>query len=269
MNNHKPNSDFRLQLSLLFVLVRREILKRYRGSVLGILWSLLTPLFMLAIYTFVFGIIMKARWGVESSDQGVGQYSVILFGGLIIFQLFAEVIVSASTLVAANTNLVKKTVFPLHILVLVILGAALFHFIVSAIILTAFIFLVMGTVPATIVLLPIVMLPFLLVTIGIGWIIASLGVFIRDISQILGTLMTALLFLSPVFFPVDRLPDWARTLIWFNPISVPVEQLRQVMIWGVIPGPANFLIYSLASMFVGIFGYWWFKKTSIGFADVI
>jgi len=254
---------------LIVPLVRREIVGRYRGSALGILWSLLTPLFMLAVYTFVFGTVLKARWSEASETASLAEFGVILFAGLIIFQLFAEVITRAPNLILSNQNYVKKIVFPLEILVPVALGSALFHAAVSFIVLLVFMLVIHGGVPWTVLLLPLVIAPLLLLILGLAWFLASLGTYVRDIGQVLGTVVTALMFLSPIFFPLSALPDWLQPWLALNPISLPVTQARDVLIFGKLPNFAALGVYTLAAAAIAWLGYTWFEKTRKGFADVL
>ena len=225
---------------------------------------------MLAVYTFVFGTILQAKWTSTSGDPSTtGQFAVILFCGLVVFQLFNEVINASSTLVTSNTNLVKKTVFPLSILVPVTLGTALFHFLVSLGVIFIFLLLVFGTIPLTALLLPVVIVPFCVLILGIGWFIASLGVYLRDINQFLGIATTALLFLSPIFYPASKLTGWTSVVLLLNPVALPVKQLRQILIWGEVPDFTSMAIYSLIAGVICAFGYWWFNRTSAGFSDVL
>ena len=263
--------------SLISTLVRREIAGRYRGSMLGMLWSLLTPLFMLAVYTFVFGVVLRARWasvGGEGAQAAAAQpttaeFAIILFAGLIVFQLFSEVVLRAPTLVLGNANYVKKVVFPLQILPVVSLGSALFHAGVSLVVLLGFMLAVYGAIPLTALLLPIVIAPYCLMILGIAWFLAALGVYYRDINQILGTLVTALMFLSPIFFPLSALPEWIRGWIALNPVSLPVEQTRALLIFGAMPDLLGLAAYTAAALAVAALGYAWFQKTRKGFADVL
>jgi len=261
-------------VSLALQLVRREVVGRYRGSLLGIAWSLLTPLFMLAIYTFVFGTIFKARWTVaDASGAGaehpMAEFAIFLFAGLVVFQLFGEVVNRAPGLVLSNVNYVKKIVFPLEILPVVALGSALFHAFVSMIVLFVFIPLVMGGIPITALLLPVVLAPFALLILGLAWFLASLGVYFRDIAQFLGTVVTAMMFLSPIFFPATALPAWLRPYLALNPIALPVEETRNVLIIGRAPDWAALGLYSLLAVVIAALGFVWFQKTRKGFADVI
>lgn len=223
---------------------------------------------MLGIYTFIFGTVFKARWGGDVNSS-TGEFAVILFAGLIVFQLFAEVITRAPTLILGNSNYVKKVVFPLEILVPVALGSALFNTGVSLVVLLGFAMLVFGGIPLTALLLPIVLAPFCLMLLGLGWFLASLGVFVRDINQFLGTLVTALMFLSPIFFPISALPPWLQPWLVLNPLAIPVEQLRNVLLFGKMPAFGILAVYTLVAVIIAKLGYSWFQKTRKGFADVI
>jgi homopolymeric O-antigen transport system permease protein len=264
-----------LDANLAILLIRREIAGRYRGSTLGLVWSMLTPLFMLAVYTFVFGVVFRARWsgesigGADASEPSTAAFALILFAGLIVFQLFSEVITRAPTLILANANYVKKVVFPLEILPVVVLGSALFHAGVSFLVLLAFQLAIFGVVPVTALLAPLVLAPFCLMILGLAWFIAALGVYYRDINQFLGTLVTALMFLSPIFFPPSALPDWLRPWVVLNPIAFPVTATRDVMIFGRWPDLAALAVYAVVGLVVASLGYAWFQKTRKGFADVL
>lgn len=256
-------------LHLLLPLIRRSIVGRYRGSVLGIVWSLLTPLFMLGIYTFVFGAIFKARWAGASESSSMSEFALILFAGLLIFQCFAEVINGAPGLILANQNYVKKIVFPLEVLVPVLLGSALFHAGVSLLILLIFEAVILGEIPWTALLLPLVIAPFCFMSLGFGWFLASIGTYVRDIGQLVGTLVTALLFLSPIFYSVSALPEWLQPWMLLNPIAFPVSASRDVLIFGKLPDFLALGIYTIAAVLVAFLGYIWFQKTRKGFADVL
>jgi lipopolysaccharide transport system permease protein len=250
-------------------MTKREIAGRYRGSLLGVAWSLLTPIFMLAIFTFVFGAVFRSRWGAGQEEATTGEFAVILFAGLIVFQFFAEVINRSPGLVLANANYVKKVVFPLEILVPVAMLAALFHTAVSYVVLFGFLLAVHGSIPPTALLLPAILAPYCLLVTGLAWFLSSLGVYYRDIAQVLGTLVTALMFLSPIFYPVAALPEWLRPWVALNPIAMPVEETRNVVIFGLLPDLAGLAWYSLLSLVVAAFGLGWFALTRKGFADVL
>ncbi|MCY1390092.1 Teichoic acid translocation permease protein TagG [compost metagenome] len=253
---------------LILQMTQREVIGRYKGSVMGLFWSFLNPLFMLAVYTFVFSVVFKARWG-GSEDDGHGQFAVILFAGMIVHGLFAEVLNRAPTLILGNVNYVKKVVFPLEILPIISLGAALFHCLISVFVLLGAKLILSGELSWSVLLLPFVLFPLAVFTLGLAWFLASLGVFLRDVGQTIGILTTVMLFLSPVFFPVTALPEDLRPLMMANPLTFIIEQCRDVLIWGRIPDWSGLAVYTLAAMAVAWLGYAWFQKTRRGFADVL
>ncbi|MFC0266598.1 ABC transporter permease [Kushneria aurantia] len=249
-------------------MVRRDITSRYRGSVLGLAWSMLNPLIMLGVYTFVFTVVFRARWGTGGDAQHAA-FAVNLFVGIIVHGVLAEMLNRAPGLVLANQNYVKKVIFPLQVLPLVTLGSALFHAATSLAVLVAAEFLILGYVPFTALLFPLVLAPLLLVTLGAGWLLASLGVFLRDIGQTMGLITTMLLFLSPIFYPASALPPEFRVIMTLNPLTFIIEQSRLVMIEGVLPNWWGLLLYALAAWLFAWLGFTWFQKTRKGFADVL
>lgn len=262
--------------SLIAQLVRREVLGRYRGAALGVVWSLLTPLLMLAIFTFIFSAVFKARWtppaaadGAQAASTGTGEFAIILFIGLIVFNLFSEVVTRAPSLILSNVSYVKKIVFPLETLVPVALGSALFHAGLSVFVLFGFMLFQMGSIPLTALWLPLIIAPLLLLTLGIGWFLASFGVFVRDVAQLLPSLMNGLMFLSPIFFPTSALPPFIKAWAFLSPIALPIEQARNVLFWGHRPDFEPLVIYTLVSISIAVLGYQWFQKTRKGFADVL
>lgn len=248
-------------------LIQREILGRYRGSVLGIVWSFFNPLFMLAVYTFFFGLVFKSRW--PGGSDSTAEFALILFAGLIVFNLFSEALTRAPGLILVNVNYVKKVVFPLEILPVVALGAAFFHAMVSLGVWLIFCVLFSGLPPPTSLLLPIVFLPLLLFSLGLSWLLASLGVYLRDVGQFIGLLVTALMFLSPVFYPVSALPKDFQSLLLLNPLTLVVEQARDALIWGKMLEWELYAVYCIFSTLIAWLGFAWFQKTRKGFADVL
>lgn len=252
---------------LLVRLVWREVSGRYRGSLLGLGWSIVQPLAMLAIYSFVFGTVFRARWNPSGAESPF-EFALALFAGLIVFNLFAEVATRAPGLVAANPNFVKKVVFPLDLLPLTALGAALFHVLTSlAVLLAGLAF--GGRLGLWALALPLALLPFCLFLAGLAWLLASLGVFLRDIGQLAGMAVTALLFLSPVFYPATALPEALRGWLYLNPLAVPIEAVRDLLIWNRPPAMGAFALHALAATIFARLGYLWFEKTRKGFADVL
>lgn len=252
---------------LLFASAKREVLGRYRGSMLGLLWSFFNPLFMLAVYTFVFSVVFKARWNTGSDSKT--EFALVLFSGLIIYNLFAECISRAPSLVLNNPNYVRKIVFPLEILPAITLLSALFHTLISLGVWLMAHVVFFGFPHITVLYLPLVILPFILFIMGLSWALASLGVFLRDVSQFIGTITTILLFMSPIFYPASALPEGFRQWLYLNPLTPVIEQARDVLFWGKQPDMALLGTYWIASIIVAWLGFAWFQKTRKGFADVL
>lgn len=253
---------------LTMAVTRREVAGRYRGSVMGLLWSFLNPILMIAVYTFVFSVVFKARWG-GSDDENTVQFAVVLFVGVIIHSLFSEVLNRAPTLVTANVNYVKKVVFPLEILPVAALGAALFHSLVSMGVLIIAFWIFNGFLHWTIIFLPLIFIPLLVFILGAAWALASLGVFLRDVGQTIGILTMIMLFLAPVFYPVTAVPEYLQFWIRLNPLTFIIEQARDVLIWGRLPNWFGLGSYALIAFLVALTGFYWFQKTRKGFADVL
>jgi lipopolysaccharide transport system permease protein len=250
-------------------MVRREVVGRYRGSALGLAWSFFNPVLMLAIYTLVFAGIFKARWNITDGPESTGQFAIVMFVGMIVLNLFTEVLNSSPTLILANANFVKKVVFPLEILPIISIGAALFHMAASVGVLVLAILLMNGTVPWTGVLLPVVIVPLVLLALGVSWVLASLGVYLRDVAHGVGLASSALMFLSPVFYPLSAVPETFRPLIAANPLTFIIEQARVLLIAGRLPDWSGLAIFTLASAAFAWAGFAWFQKTRKGFADVL
>lgn len=252
---------------LVWQLAKREVVGRYRGSVLGILWSFFNPVLMLAVYTFVFSVVFKARWAGGSESKT--EFAIVLFAGMIVHALFAECVNRAPGLILGNVNYVKKVVFPLEILPWVALGAALFHAAISVLVLLLFYLIVNQSLQWTVVFLPIVLAPFVFLVMGLSWFLASLGVYVRDVGQTIGIVTTVLMFLSPVFYPVSALPEAFQPWLLANPLTFIIEQTREVLIWGRLPDWRGLALYAVVSLGVAWLGYVWFQKTRKGFADVV
>lgn len=253
--------------ALIYNLAKREVVGRYRGSAIGLLWSFLNPLLMLLVYTFVFSVVFGARW-VGGSDSRV-EFALVLFAGLLVFNLFAECVTRAPTLILNNVNYVKKVVFPLEILPVVVMGSAAFHFLVSLLVWLLFYVVFFGMPSFSLLWLPLVVLPLMLMTLGISWFLASLGVYLRDVSQVIGVVTTALLFLSPIFYPVLALPESYRPYMQLSPLTFVVEQARGVMIWGAWPAWGGWLSYTAIALATFSLGFAWFQRTRKGFPDVL
>lgn len=223
---------------------------------------------MLAVYTFIFSFVFKARWGIGTEESKVS-FALILFAGLITHGLLAEILNRAPSLILNNINYVKKVTFPLEILPVISLLAAFFHSAVSLIVLMIALVTINGYLQWTVIFIPIVLLPLATLLLGLSWILASLGVFIRDIAQIIGIVTTIMLFMTPIFYPLSILPDKYHPFILANPLTFIVEQAREVLIFGHPPNWFGLGIYMVAALAVSWMGYGWFQKTRKGFADVI
>lgn len=254
---------------LILQMSKRDVIGRYKGSVMGLTWSFFNPVFMLIVYTFVFSEIFKSRWGGEGADGSKTQFAVLLFVGMIVQGLFAEMLNRAPNLIVFNVNYVKKVVFPLEILPIITMLATLFHSIVSLCVLLIAFFIFNGFVNWTIIYIPLVLLPMVILTLGITWMLASLGVFIRDVGQTIVIITTILMFLSPVFYPIAAVPEEFRPIIMANPLTFIIEQAREVLIWGHQPDWIGLGMYTVSALFVSWLGYVWFQKTRKGFADVL
>jgi lipopolysaccharide transport system permease protein len=249
-------------------MTRREVLGRYRGSVIGLLWSFLNPLFMLAIYTFVFSAIFKMRWGLAGNESKT-QFAFILFVGMIVLGLFAEVLNRAPSIIISNINYVKKVIFPIEILPIVIMGAALFHSLVSLTVLLVAFTIFNGYLYWTVIFTPLILLQFVILTLGLAWMLASLGVFLRDVGQTIGLIITMFTFISPVFYPVTALPEKYRPWLMINPLTFIIEETRSVIIQGHTPNWIGLGLYSLIAIIIAWSGYALFQKTRKGFSDVL
>ncbi len=253
--------------SLIAASVKREVLGRYRGSLVGILWAFFNPLFMLAVFTFVFSVVFQARWGGGTGSKT--EFALVLFAGLMAFTLFAECINRAPSLILSNVNYVKKVVFPLEILPVVTMLSAMFHMLISLGVWFLAYGLFFGVPHPTALMLPIIVTPFLMFIMGLSWALASLGVYLRDVSQIIGVITSVLMFLSPIFYPISALPENYQYLLYLNPLTPVVEMTRDVLYWGKIPDFFVLSIYWLATAVIAWLGFAWFQKTRKGFADVL
>lgn len=253
--------------NLIRVSAKREVLGRYRGSVMGILWSFFNPVFMLAVYTFVFSEVFKSRW--SAGNESKTEFALVLFAGLIMFNFFAECVNRAPGLILSNVNYVKKVVFPLEILPFVGLLSALFHGAISLCVWLLAYFIFSGLPFVTVFYLPLILVPFILLIMGFSWALASLGVYLRDVGQFIGIVTTVLMFLSPVFYPATALPEEYRSLLYLNPLTPVIEQTRAVLYFGESPDFAMLGVYWLATFIIAWLGFAWFQKTRKGFADVL
>lgn len=255
--------------NIIFEMSKRDIISRYKGSFVGIFWSLINPIFMLTVYTFVFSVVFKARWGHGAADEPKTQFALILFVGMIIHGFLAENLMRAPGLILQHANYVKKVIFPLEVLPVVTLLSVLFHTIISFVVLLIAFTIFNGIPHWTVVFAPLVFLPMVIFTVSASWFLSALGVYMRDIGQLIGIITTLLLFLSPVFYPLSALPVEFQHVVMINPLTFIIEESRKVIIWGGLPDFKGLLIYTAASLVCMWLSYIWFQKTRKGFADVI
>ena len=253
--------------ALIKALMGREISAKYKGSFAGLAWYFIQNTVLLIVYGFVFGVLFGARWN-EAGAEKVG-FIPMLFLGLIIFNIFAECVARAPSELIYNKNYVTKVVFPLEILSIVALGAALFNALVATSLLVILCIILGAWFTWTAFWLPVVLLPFFLMILGIQWFLNSLGVFVRDIHHVVSLLITVLMFISPVFYPRTMFPEQYRFVLNFNPLTIPVDQARRVLFFGLPPQFGELLVYWVAAMLVALAGFTWFNKTREGFADVL
>lgn len=252
---------------LIHISAKREIIGRYRGSVLGLLWSFFNPIFMLAVYTFVFSEIFKARWNVQSNSKL--EFALVLFSGLIAFNMFAECINRAPTLIIQNQNYVKKVIFPLEIIPYISFISTLYHAFVSIFVWVFVYAILIGPPHLTILYLPLILIPFGFLIIGISWVLASIGVFLRDVPQIITVLTSVIMFMSPVFYPATAVPEKYRAFLYMNPLTHIIEEMHNVMYMGLPPNWYLLILYWGMTFAVACLGFFFFQKTRRGFSDVL
>jgi lipopolysaccharide transport system permease protein len=249
-------------------LSEREIKGKYKGSYLGFMWAIINPLLLLLVYTFVFSVVFKARWGGDIGDAKL-DFALVMFVGIVLHGMVSESLIKSTGLILNNPNYVKKIIFPLEILPLVNAISAFVHALIGLAVLMVIFLFTKGYINWMCVFVPIIMLPLFFYCIGFGFVLASLGVFLRDISQGIGFLTTALLFLSPVFYPVSALPENYQEWMNLNPLTLIIEQSRKVIILGVFPDWIALMKAYVLSILSCFIGYVWFQKTRKGFADVL
>lgn len=247
----------------------RDFGQRYRGSYLGLLWSVINPLLLLLIYTFVFSVVFKARWQPQQENQPLGEFAIILFAGLIPYYFFSEVISRAPGLVIGNPNYVKKVVFPLEILIVVTCGTALFTSLINLGILLSAMLIFLQKIQPTILFLPLAYLPLILLCIGLGWFLASLGVYIRDINLFITLVLQVLLFLSPIFYSINSVPAAFQAILKLNPLTMIVTSFRDLLVFGKMFSITEWAVWTAIGAILAVSGYAWFLWTKKGFADVL
>ncbi|WP_308722766.1 ABC transporter permease [Paenibacillus polysaccharolyticus] len=254
--------------NLIIQLTKRDILSKYKGSLLGIIWSILNPLFMLVIYTLVFGEIFQSKWG-RSGTESTFVFGLILFTGMIVYNIFSEVLSRSTSIIQSNVNYVKKIIFPLEILSPILVLTALFNGLISLVILIIMSVCLGIHLSWSILLIPVVLLPLILLSTGLGWFLAAVSVFFKDANYIVTILLQVALFLSPVFYSVEIVPDYLRFIYNYNPLGILIEQMREIILWGELPNWNEWLSVTLVSLVILVAGYYFFRRLKGAFADVI
>ena len=252
--------------SLIWELTKREVMGRYRGASFGLLWSLISPFLLLGVYSFAFGSVMKGRWP-QGGDQH--SFTLILFVGLIVHGFFSEVIMRGPMLVTGNSSYVKRIIFPLDILPWPMILSALFHLLANFLVFLVLRLVLEKHLDASVILFPIIVLPLVVMAFGVSWLLAALGVYFRDVTQITSVLSTALLFTSSAVMPISSVSPALRPLFMINPITFIIDQARNVVLWDTMANWEGLGLYMLLAMLVAFVGFTWFAATRRGFADVI
>jgi lipopolysaccharide transport system permease protein len=254
--------------SLIWQFSRREVEGRYRASLLGVLWTFVYPLAQLVAYTWVLGIVFRALWPASRTGS-LAEFALVLFSGLVVLKVVAECLSRAATLVVGVPSYVKKVVFPLEILPVSILGSAVFHGLVSLVLLLVCCRVLLGELPATVLLIPLVVLPAAFLCLGLTWFVASLGVFLRDLTHLVPLILTVAFFSTPVIYPAAAVPERFRATIVLNPLAWVVESTRRLLFAGTLPDWGALAAWVAVTAAVMVLGYAWFMKTKRGFADVL
>ncbi len=246
----------------------RDLLMRYRGSYLGLFGSIVRPVMMFGVYAVVFGCVFETKLGTSAHESKL-DFALALFCGLTLFDFVAECIARAPILVLSNSNYVTKVVFPLEILGLSVVGSALIQIAVNLVPLLAGLWWAHGTVPFTALFLPVILLPLICCCLGTVWFLASLGVFVRDISNVVPVLLNVLMFVSAIFYSLNRVPSEFLPLLLLNPLAVAVDQARNAVLWGVAPSWPRYLLMLALGWGALAAGYMFFMRTKRTFADVM
>lgn len=268
LGGHAPR---RIKLSLLITLVRRDLSARYKGSILGNLWPLLTQLSQLLIYTYVFSVVLKVKLDLSGLDNdSKWTFGLWLFAGLVPWLAFTNGLVQAAVSVMGQPNLVKKVVFPLNLLPLVPIFSAFVESLFGLVALIVLVFLSSQTLHPTLWLLPLVWIPQLLLTAGFGYLTAALTVFLRDIPQSLGVLLNLWFYVTPIVYPASKIPEtWRVWVFWLNPLTAIAEFYRDIVLVGTVQHWGELCTAFVVSVIIFAIGYRVYQRLRPAFADVL
>ncbi|MBU0679680.1 MAG: ABC transporter permease [Verrucomicrobia bacterium] len=252
---------------LLIALTKRDVLQKYRGSVLGVMWSVLNPLFLLGIYTTAFGVFLHMKWDAEHT--GLADFAIMLFCGLVPFTYFNEAISRSATAIISAPNFVKRIAFPTEMLPIVVNTSALVHVFVNTLILIAAVGIAHGTLHVTVLLVPLIWIPVILGCIALSLVVAAVGGFIRDLTHIVGVIFSVLFFLSPIFYPATRVPEKAQFILFVNPIAYAATNMRKLIVLGETPNWLSWAGLTLISLLALWLSVRYFFALQRRFADVL
>jgi len=260
-------SSYLKNASLISALTKKEIKGRYKGSVLGITWALLNPILMLCVYTYVFGTIFRSKW--TGVDSGEFQFALQLFVGLIFFNLFSECINRSTSLVSESANYVKKIIFPLETLNVVVLLSSLFHLALSSSVFLVIFFMLGYSVGYSAIWCIALLGIELIYVLGIMYLISAIGVYMKDLGQIISLVVSLTMFLTPIFYPISSIPMEYRDIVQNTPLSFLIESARAALFKDQNPDIEMMVYQLIGSIMVFKIGYFAFDKLKKGFADVI
>ena len=246
----------------------REVVGRYKGTYLGLLWSLLNPLLTLAVYTLVFGVILKAKFA-PATEAGTTEFALTLFCGIIVYNVFSVCVSKAPSAIHEHPNLVKKVVFPLEILPVAMLAASVVNAGFGLAILFPTLLILAPKISPTMYMFPLVLLPLCALSLGVAWFLASIGVFIRDVGQAIVILLQLLFFISPVIYPLSAVPGMFQGLLRLNPLTTILEDARRALMGGQPIEWGWWIAVTVFSLILMQLGYVWFMKSKRVFADII
>ncbi|MBX9670738.1 MAG: ABC transporter permease [Candidatus Obscuribacterales bacterium] len=252
--------------NLISLMVHRDFTGRYKGSLLGALWPLLNPLGHMFLYTFLFNVILQVRFG---KNAGTGDFALYLMCGFLPWSAMAESIASSTTKVLELPNLVKRVVFPLETLPLIVSISSFLSGSISIVLLILFAAFRQHGLHSTILFVPLIFIPHFLFTAGLSWFFGSLGVFVRDCRHFIALALSAWMYMTPILYPPERMPAHLQFLLWLNPMAGIITDYRHVIIEGQLPNFAWYAEYSLVSLVVFLLGFHFFYKTKHSFADIV
>lgn len=254
---------------LILGLARRDVAARYKNSTLGVLWVVGEQILQFLVYSFVFQLVLRTRWGIELSNGSEVPFGLALYSGIVLHLLLADTLVRSPSLVVSNVSYVKRVIFPLEILPLVNVAGAMVSAAAGAVLLIGLTIYFSGAAHLSMLLVPVPILLLALLTVGIGWLLSSVGVFFRDINQFMPTIATLMLFTAPICYPREAVPEAFRWLMQINPLTIPLECLRSLLFHGHYDQWSTLGMYGASAALIAMLGHWVFKRTRPGFADVI